>query len=142
MSKPHHSSITQSELMDANGTDGKAPQNRGHANLLKGKRFEKGKSGNPGGRPKKAHDVVELARENSGKAVKRLVELIDSVDDRVALAAAQAVLDRAVGKPKQIVDVNADVTHHGSEPVSDTTRWIEDILRERADRQAQKPLPN
>jgi hypothetical protein len=107
------------------------------------KPFQKGISGNPGGRPKKVQDVAALAKDNSVKAMERLVKLIDSGDDKVALAAANAVLDRAVGKPKQTVDMNADVTNrNGSEPVSDTTRWIEETLRARADRQAQEPRPN
>lgn len=72
----------------------------GVANL---KPFKKGQSGNPAGRPKAATDIVKIARDNSDKALKRLVKLIDSEEERVALAAAMAVLDRAVGKPAQTV---------------------------------------
>ncbi len=106
------------------------------------KKFQKGVSGNPAGRAKKVKEIDALAKKNSEKALRKLVALIDSNDDRVALSAAQAILDRAVGKPKQSVDIKPDVTHHGSEPVSDTARWIEETLRTRADRQAEKPLPN
>ena len=67
--------------------------------------FQKGQSGNPNGRPKKVDDIAKLARENGDKALRKLVKLIDSEDDRVALQAATAVLDRAVGKPKQALDV-------------------------------------
>lgn len=61
----------------------------------------KGQSGNPGGRPKGEKEVIELAREASTRAVGRLVELIEHEDARVAIAAANSVLDRAFGKPTQ-----------------------------------------
>lgn len=67
-------------------------------------RFKRGVSGNPSGRPKKVVDVLELAKDGSTKAVEKLVKLIDSDDDRVALQACVAVLDRAMGKPKQTVE--------------------------------------
>jgi hypothetical protein len=68
--------------------------------------WKKGQSGNPNGRPKKAVNIAKLAEESSEAALKKMVKLINSDDDRVALAAAQAVLDRAVGKPKQPVETN------------------------------------
>jgi lipopolysaccharide biosynthesis regulator YciM len=70
--------------------------------------WQKGQSGNPNGRPKKVQTVAQLAEDNSEKALKKLIKLIDSDKDQVALAAAQAVLDRAMGKPKQSMDVNAN----------------------------------
>ncbi len=66
----------------------------------------KGQSGNPNGRPKKHTTIAQLAEDSSERAIRKLAKLIDSDDEKVALAAAQAVLDRAVGKPKQSMDVN------------------------------------
>lgn len=66
-----------------------------------GRPFEKGQSGNPGGRPRKVGDVKEKALGNSTAAIMKLVELMDSKDPRVALAACREVLDRAVGRPAQ-----------------------------------------
>jgi hypothetical protein len=63
--------------------------------------WEKGKSGNPGGRPKAEREVVELAREASPRAIGRLIELIENTEPRTAIAAANSVLDRAFGKPTQ-----------------------------------------
>jgi adenine-specific DNA methylase len=68
--------------------------------------WKKGQSGNPAGRPKKVVDVAALARDSSTKAMEKLAKLVDSEDERVALQAAMAVLDRAVGKPKQSVETS------------------------------------
>lgn len=61
----------------------------------------KGQSGNPGGRPKGEKEVIDLAREASPRAIGRLIELVDSQDERVAIAAANSVLERGYGKPTQ-----------------------------------------
>lgn len=66
--------------------------------------FQPGQSGNPSGRPKVAKTVSDIAHENSERAMRRLAKLIDSDDEKTALAAANAILDRAVGKPKQSIE--------------------------------------
>lgn len=77
---------------------------RSLANL---KPFQPGQSGNPSGRPKKVRELASIAEENSEKAMRKLAKLVDSSDDRVALAAAQALLDRSMGKPTQ---TNVNIT--------------------------------
>lgn len=67
--------------------------------------FVKGQSGNPGGRPKAEQEVLAVAREHGPEAVRKLVELSKSQDERVSLAACNALLDRAYGKPKQVQEV-------------------------------------
>jgi hypothetical protein len=42
--------------------------------------------------------MAELAREGALRAIGRLIELIEHEDARIAMAAANAVLDRALGK--------------------------------------------
>ena len=73
-------------------------------------RFIKGYSGNPGGRPKDEHNVIELARSYKTEALETLVELMrDGKDERVRGNAAQALLDRGWGKPKvELLTENAD----------------------------------
>ena len=69
--------------------------------------FPKGRSGNPGGRPRDEQKVAELARSYTREAIETLVELMRSGnDERVRGTAAQALLDRGWGKPK--VEVVSD----------------------------------
>lgn len=53
--------------------------------------------------------VRALARGHAALAVQKLRELLDSPDERVVLSAAQQLLDRAVGKPQQSVDLSATI---------------------------------
>lgn len=71
--------------------------------------FQKGQSGNPGGRPKECAEVKALAREFGAEAIAKLAELMRGEDPRVAAAACTALLDRAYGKPSQSLDVQAQV---------------------------------
>jgi hypothetical protein len=66
--------------------------------------WQKGQSGNPLGRPKKAINVAEIARDSSEKAIARLAKLIDSEDESIAVRAATEILDRAIGRPKQSLE--------------------------------------
>jgi uncharacterized protein DUF5681 len=69
----------------------------------KGRPFEKGKSGNPGGRPKVLGDVQELARQQSPDAINTLGDIMrdDKAPPAARVAAANALLDRGYGKPTQ-----------------------------------------
>jgi hypothetical protein len=82
--------------------DQPAPANHGRGI---GAPVQKGKSGNPSGRPKIVTQIKELARAHGGEAFKKILELMRSDDERVAFAAAQEILNRAYGKPTQAVDV-------------------------------------
>jgi hypothetical protein len=82
-----------------NVTDKATSEQDKNRSMTNGGQFKKGKSGNPGGRPQVRGEVRELAQSKAPRAFKRLVELMESKDQRVAMAASNAVLDRAYGKP-------------------------------------------
>lgn len=74
--------------------------------------FVKGKSGNPSGRPKvvlaDGKSLADLAREHTQDAIDTLVRVCTSIEapEAAQVAAANAILDRGWGKPKQEMDLN------------------------------------
>jgi hypothetical protein len=63
-------------------------------------RFEKGHSGNPGGRPKAYGELRDLARQHTDLALQTLVEIAAHGENESArVTAASALLDRGWGKP-------------------------------------------
>ena len=62
--------------------------------------FQKGTSGNRGGRPKAAHSIQELARKHTIEALDVLVQIMlnEKAPPNARVAAANTLLDRAYGK--------------------------------------------
>lgn len=71
----------------------------------RGKPFQKGKTGNPGGRPKLTEEERSLVDACKAKAPAALdvIEsiMLNSENDRNRLTAAMAIIERAWGKPVQ-----------------------------------------
>lgn len=91
-------------------------------------KFAKGQSGNPGGRPKAAHDLQELARERTLQALDTLTSIMqnDEAPPAARVGAACALLDRAYGKPVQM----AEITGKDGGPIETKELSASDLARE------------
>lgn len=75
-----------------------------------GNGFKPGQSGNPGGRPKRTEQELDLvaACKDRTPAALAVIEsiMMEGENERNKLAAAQAIIERAYGKPKEVVEAN------------------------------------
>ena len=83
------------------------PENRDEAG-----KFKKGKSGNPGGRPKVPDTVKKMLKRAAPDAVRLLIETIsnESTTMNHRLDAAKEILNRVYGKAAQPIDGELDTT--------------------------------
>lgn len=88
--------------------------------------FQKGKSGNPGGRRKADVQIKELARKHTAAAVSTLVKALKAKAERTRVAAAEALLDRGWGKATQHIEANVNLFDQMS---TDEQRAIADALQ-------------
>src|SRR5262249_27913662 len=73
---------------------------------VRGRPFRKGKSGNPGGRPKGSEELRALAQAHTAEAIDRLVRWMRTSNAKASVAACNALLDRGWGKPVQAITAN------------------------------------
>ncbi|MBR0033429.1 MAG: hypothetical protein IJP60_00215 [Bacilli bacterium] len=66
----------------------------------KGRPFLPGQSGNPTGRPRADPEVKEILKAAAPDAARKLVELLNSKNEKIAFQAAQEILNRTQGKPE------------------------------------------
>lgn len=103
--------MTQGKSKDGQSTGNNGPSKGGKAKGIANLRpWQPGQSGNPSGRPVMPPEVKAALEAGSEAAARRLVELVGSNDERVALLASQALLDRLYGKPAQAVDKTITTT--------------------------------
>lgn len=77
-----------------------------------GKPFQKGQSGNPGGRKKKTQEDLDLeaaCRKLTPRALDVVVDVMQNGEnERNRLAAAQIIIERAYGKAVQPTKISGD----------------------------------
>lgn len=99
--------------------------------------WQKGQSGNPGGKPAVVARVRYLARKYSEDAIKELHRLaLQSEDDRVRLSACQLLLERGLGKPVEEVREEDERVVNMSLTPEELRAAEQAMLPERADEQA------
>jgi hypothetical protein len=105
-----------------------------------GRPFQKGQSGNPGGRPKEIAEVKELARAHMPAAIEALVSIMKNTksSDAARVSAATALLDRGYGKPQQhITGDPIPFVARLPQPYADSEEWAAAVKVE----MAMRPLP-
>src|SRR6516225_4374458 len=101
-----------------------------------GKPFQKGQSGNPGGRPKVIAEVKELAREHTAEAIQTLVSIMTNSKSPPAarVSAANALLDSGYGRPPpHITDESArSYVVRVPEVAKSAEEWLASVRAERS----------
>ena len=75
----------------------------------RGRPFEPGQSGNPGGRPKALGELRDLARTHAAEAINELARLaVKARSESVRVAAIRELLDRGYGRATQFLAADND----------------------------------
>jgi hypothetical protein len=91
-----------------------------------GRPFQKGQSGNPGGKPRKLAGIEALAQQHADKAIEALVEALDGKD---RVPAAALLLAYGFGKPRMPIEHSGEMTTRryvvvAPPPVESADEWL------------------
>ena len=101
---------------------------------MRGRMWKPGQSGNPTGHSGEYGTAIKLAQRAAPQAIRRLIKLMDSEDERVAAVACNSILDRAFGKPKVAEEEKDDlVARVQAMTPEERVRMAQELL-ERAER--------
>jgi hypothetical protein len=92
-----------------------------------GKPFQKGQSGNPGGRPKVVAEIKDLARKHTDEALETLAAIMRNpkASASARVSAANALLDRGYGKaPLHITGDSISYVARLPEPCKTAEEWL------------------
>jgi hypothetical protein len=89
-----------------------------------------------GTRTRKTIEIQEAAKKYAGDMIKALVDVaLNSESDSARVAAANALLDRGYGKPRQAVELSGAVAHAGVLIVPnapDADAWAQQVRERQA----------
>ena len=90
-----------------------------------------GQSGNPGGRPRGRSEVTMLALSNCPKAILKLVAIMEdpNVSAPEQIRAAEAILDRGLGKVVEFPDENRQAFAFFQPMTSEQVAFAEQMVR-------------
>jgi hypothetical protein len=105
------------------------------------KKWQKGQSGNPSGRPAMPEAIKKKLKDLTPDAVDTVEQIMKDPKARPAdrLKAAEMILDRVYGKATQPIDMSGEITHlHADITDDELTKLYNYVMENRKRRQTQE----